>query len=77
MEVAITFFFGSGADSDYCKELPSGKSFTEVLLKDDEKNREIRKALLGKQSVSLYLLTHNSRKFFCKQFGIIRAIQRR
>ena len=36
MEVAISFFFGSGADSDYCKELPSGKSFTEALLKDDK-----------------------------------------
>lgn len=61
---AITFFFGSGADSDFCKELMSGQSFTEALLKDDEKNIKIRKALLGEQSVSLYLLTYNSRKFF-------------
>lgn len=64
MEVAITFFFGSGADSDYCKELPSGQSFTEALLKDDSNNRKIRKAFLGEQCAALYLLTYNSHKFF-------------
>ena len=59
MEVAISFFFGSGADSDYCKELPSEKSFTEALLKDDNNNKEIRKAFLGEQYAELALTLKN------------------
>lgn len=58
----ITFFFGSGADTDYCQEMPSGEAFSSALLSDDFKRE--RTILLGENTASLYLITYNSRKFF-------------
>lgn len=58
----VTFFFGSGADTDYCSDLPSGEAFSSALLNDDFK--KVRTALLGKDTANLYLITYNSQKFF-------------
>lgn len=62
MAKAITFFFGSGADKDYCKKMPIGKDFISALLHDDQK--QARKELLGEECARLQLITHNSMKFF-------------
>lgn len=62
MPIRITFLFGSGADSDYCETMPSGKAFTRALLK--EEGKKARKMMLGEECANLYLVTYNSRKFF-------------
>lgn len=67
----VTFFFGSGADTDYCSRLPSGEEFSSALLSDNFK--KARTAMLGEETANLYLISHNSQKFFlqtiCNQYN--------
>lgn len=62
MAKAITFFFGSGADKDYCEEMPTGMGFISALLCNGQK--EAREKMLGEHCARWQLITHNSMKFF-------------
>lgn len=42
--MSIAFLFGSGADTDACLSLPSGKSFAEALI-SGKYNKEVEKLL--------------------------------
>ena len=60
--MSVTFFFGSGADTDYCNKLQSGNSFLSALLNDTFRN-EIT-SLYGSEFKNYPLLTKNSSKFY-------------
>ena len=62
--MAITFLFGSGADTDYCEKLKSGASFSAALLKDCYKKE--RKQLLAEKSSQYSLVRSNSVNVFLK-----------
>ena len=62
--MAITFLFGSGADTDYCDKLKSGDSFSAALLKDSYKKE--RKQLLEDKSLQYSLVRPNSVNVFLK-----------
>lgn len=58
----ITFLFGSGADTDCCKDMPSGGEFSRILISDSYK--DARNKLLGKNSSQCKVLHHNSTKIY-------------
>lgn len=60
--MSTLFLFGSGADTDCCKELKSGQSFSEALL-SDKYDREL-KSLLGDDVCNFKLLYPASTKVF-------------
>lgn len=61
-EKEITVLFGSGADTDYCKSLPAGASFSKALLHNEYSDN--LKKLLGNSFKQYHLIHHNSKKFF-------------
>lgn len=60
--MSTLFLFGSGADTDCCKELKSGQSFSEALL-SDKYDSEL-KSLLGDDACNFKLLYPASTKVF-------------
>ena len=63
--MSITFLFGSGADSDYCRSLPSGAAFSSALLTDQYKKqrqcispgRSNHHSLVRPNSINVFLKT--------------------
>ncbi len=62
MQKKVTFLFGSGADTDACEKMPSGRGFSKVLLKN-KYGDEIRK-ITGINASHFRLLYPNSRKIY-------------
>ncbi len=64
--MALTFLFGSGADSDCSEYLPSGDKFSKVLLDNEYQN--IKNALYSSSKNNIfshsYILHYNSTKVF-------------
>ena len=58
----LTIFFGSGADTDFCSELPSGQDFAKALFTGEFELE--RKQLLGEDFGRFQLIYPTSRKVF-------------